>query len=792
MQFLEEDKEFFIICSKEDKKKIIDQMSCKNKLYHVHFFTMSKIKKKLFFDYSKECIYEVANYLKVKPSVAKVYIENLYYVEDKKYNNAKLDTLVSLKKYLDEKSLLIYDKYFLSYIQNKNFIVYNFSFFSKFQSRMLDCIKEYASVLFYEEEKKVYKPVVYHASTLEEEVEFVCNKISDLLFNGVDINKIKIVNVNQDYDYAVERLFGFYHIPICTNSSTSLLGTMIGKKFVVNYNRDISKTVEILKERYKDSECIHKIISICNDYNFVCDYDLVKDFILFDMKNTNIKQKEYKKAVHVTTIDSVEDDDYVFLMNFNLNAIPKFKKDEDFITDNLKPLVDLDLTYEENKQIAKKTTEQILNIKNLIITYKDKSTTGSFYPSNLIEDLNLEVKDATYDYKYSSLATKIKLAKKIDKLLKFGTKDEDMDVLFHNLKLSYNSYDNQFTGIDKNAFYDYINKDLKLSYSTLDTYNHCAFKYYLANVLKLDIYEETFITFIGSLFHFILEKGLKDKINIEDEVHFYIKRSERVLSLKEKFLLKKLVEELHFILKTIKEQLTHSKLKEMLLENKIEIKKERDISVVFKGFIDKICFKKIKDRTVVAIIDYKTGNTSIDLKNSIYGIGMQLPIYLYLASNYDKIKNVSFSGFYLQKIISEEVLLDDKKTLEEIKKDNLKLNGFSNSDIDILELFDDSYENSEVIKGMGLYKNGNFKTKKILSDEQIKNLIKITEGVIDNTIDHILEADFSINPKQIGDSDKDRIGCAYCKFKDICFVNHKDFVKLKKQEDLSFLGGEDE
>lgn len=789
MQFLEENQEMFIICSNAEKKKIIDFISRSSKMYNVHFFTMSEIRKKLFFDYSKEALYETSRYLKVKPAVAKIYMDNLYFVEDREYNNEKLDQLVDLKRRLDTLNLLSYDPYFLRYIEKKKVFVYNLPFLSKFELYMIDQIKKYAFVSFYEEEKKVSHPVVYHASTLEDEVEFVANRIGDLLMQGIDIHKIKIANIDENYYAALKRIFSFYHIPINMGDRTSLFGTQLGQDFIEHYSSSIDKTITYLQEKYTNEE-INKIISIVNNYNFVKDYDLVKDWIVFDLKNTYLREDLYKDAVNVVSIEEVLADDFVFLMNFNLNAIPKFKKDEDFITDSLKSHLHLDLTVEENKKIALKTKNQILNIKNLILTYKDKSMTMTYYPSNLIDDLSLQVEDATYPYQYSALATKIKLAKKMDKFIKYGSKDEDIDLLYSSFPIAYQSYDNQFTGIDKNDFYDYMHRDLKLSYSTLDAYNRCAFRYYLTSVLKLDIYEETFVTFIGSLFHFILEKGLTQDINITEEVGYFIKRSGKELSLKERFLLQKLVKELDFIIMTIKEQATHSQLKDLLLEDKIEIRKDREIPVVFKGFVDKICFKKIGDQTIVAIVDYKTGNTSIDLNNSVYGIGMQLPIYLYLAANCDKIENVSFAGFYLQKILSEEVLIDEKKSLEEIKKENLKLYGFSNSSIDILKCFDNSYEDSKVIRGMGLYKNGNFKTKKVLSNEQIKNLISLTENVVDHTIDSILQADFTINPKQIGSSEKDKLGCAYCKFRDICFVKQKDFVHLKKQEYLDFLGGD--
>ncbi len=786
MHFLEEYEELFILCSSEDKNKIVDYISRSKKIYNVHFFTMDSIKKKLFFDYSKECIYEVACYLKVKPSIAKVYIENLYYIEDKKYGNKKLDSLVSLKKYLNDLGLLIYDEYFSSYIKNKNFIIYNFSFLSKFESKIIDQIKKYSHVSFFEEQNKTYKPVVYHASTLEEEVEFVCNKISDLLSTGVDIHKIKIVNINKDYEASLKRTFEFYHIPLNMPHSTFLLGTSIGQEFLKNYSSNISDTISSLKEKY-NSDLMNQIISICNDYNFVTDYGLVKEFIIYDMKNCILSKPSFKDAIEIVSLSSVSEDDYVFLMNFNLNEIPKFKRDEDFITDSIKPLVQLDLIYEENKRIAAKVKKQILSIPNLIISYKDKSMTSSFFPSNLIHELSLEVKEATYEYKYSLLATKISLTKKLDQFIKFGHKDNKLSLLYNHISIPYQTYDNRFSGIKKEDFYDFINYDLKLSYSTLDNYNRCAFKYYLTHVLKLDIYEETFVTFIGSLFHYLLEKGLVNEINIAKEIEKFIHQKEKKLSIKEKFLLKKLEKEISFIISVIKEQMQHNHLKNFLFENKIEVKKEREISVVFKGFIDKICFQKVGNKTIVAIVDYKTGNASIDLRNSIYGIGMQLPIYLYLSKNYDKIENVVFAGFYLQKILGEENLIDDQKTVEEIKKEQLKLNGFSNCDPTILEWFDDTYIDSKVIQGMSVSHNGNFKTKKVLNNEQIDQLIDLTENVVNQMIDHILDADFAINPKQIGDTPKDRIGCAYCKFKDICFVNNRDFVKLKKQEDYSFL-----
>ena len=85
--------------------------------------------------------------------------------------------------------------------------------------------------------------------------------------------------------------------------------------------------------------------------------------------------------------------------------------------------------------------------------------------------------------------------------------------------------------------------------------------------------------------------------------------------------------------------------------------------VHFKGFIDKIMYKEYDGKTLLAIIDYKTGSADIDINNAVYGIGMQLIIYLYLISKSDLFDNYSCVGFYLQRILSGEVNIEKDKDL---------------------------------------------------------------------------------------------------------------------------------
>ena len=247
--------------------------------------------------------------------------------------------------------------------------------------------------------------------------------------------------------------------------------------------------------------------------------------------------------------------------------------------------------------------------------------------------------------------------------------------------------------------------------------------------------------------------------------------------------MKKLKEELRFIIDTINKQNSFNSLDKSLYENKVYINKEGNIKLTFMGIIDKLLYKEENNKTYLVIIDYKTGFPHTNLNNTIYGIDMQLPVYLYLAKE-GLFKNAEVIGFYLQKILNNEIIRDPKKTYEQQKEDNLKLLGYTIDEPELASKFDFSYTDSEVVKSLKFGQNGFYAYSKVLSEEKINKLIEIVKDNIDNAFDNILDAKFNINPKRVG---KDNIGCSFCKYSDICFMKEEDVVLLDEHNNLDFL-----
>lgn len=380
-------------------------------------------------------------------------------------------------------------------------------------------------------------------------------------------------------------------------------------------------------------------------------------------------------------------------------------------------------------------------------------------------------------YNYSNLSNKINLSKKLDNYVKYGEIDEDLNLLYSSYEdIDFMSFDNKFNGINKNNLPKFIKDKLILSYTSMDNYYSCSFKYYLKNILKLEEYEETFAAFIGSLFHYILSKCFFPDFNFDLEFNNYIKNKN--LNFKEKFYIKKLKEDLIFIINTIKKQYMHMNFDKALYEDEIFVNYDKSVKVTFKGYIDKILYKECNDYTYAVIIDYKTGNPDINLNNMIYGLNMQLPIYLYLTKNNKKLKNVKILGFYLQKILN-------KPKDEEKRENSLKLQGYSIDNENLLEIVDDTYENSEIIESLKKKKDGTYSTySKVISEDEIDKINSLTGKKIEEAIDDILNCKFDINPKK---SDKKIYGCEYCKFKDICYRTNNDIVTLKEYNNLDFI-----
>ena len=764
---------------------LIKKLSKTKKIVNIKFISLSEFKKKYFFDYSKEAIFYVSKKYDVIPEIAKIYIENLYFIDnDNHFTCEKVDFLGKLKKDLMDKSLIKEDVFFKNYLKEKTIILYELKHIDKLYTNAFSTLKTTNNIIEYNDNSKKTKKNLYRAKNKNEEVAFIASEIAKLIKLGIDINHIKLANVQDNYRFTVTRIFKDFNIPVDLNTGISINGTNIVNEFKSLYSNDLKVVFEVIKKMIctkEDKNVYDKLIEIVNSYNWCDDYSSVKDMIFTDIKNAKIKEKKLKNAVRLIDItdDIIDENDYVFLINFNQGVIPISKKDEDYLSDATKEKLGIDTSIDINVKKTSELREKISNISNLIVTASLHDLTSELYISNAYDEELFEDCKIDIDYTSSNSYNIKRLISAEDEYSKFGTITDEYRILkAHYDDFKYRTYDNTFKGIDKEELLKVLKGKLLLSYTSMNAYYECGFRYYLEQILRVNKYEENFENVLGTIFHNILSECFTNEHDFETLWIKNIEGSTYKFNDKEKFFLDKVKSELIFTIETIKKQMEYTALKNAVYERKIEIPINE--MVTFKGFIDKILYSDTEIGKIAAIIDYKTGNQDINLDNTYYGLGMQLPVYVYLLKHDDFFKDAQIGGFYLQRILNNEIDIEKRK-------ESLKLLGYSNGKIEILEKVDSTYENSKIIKSLRMGSNGFYAYSKLITDNELDRLTSLVKKKIDEASNEILKGNFKINPKEI---DGKIEGCKFCKFKDICYKTPKDSVKLKSVSKEYFLGGD--
>lgn len=774
------------------KTKVLTYINDNKILKSIKILSFNDLKKGLFFDYDTSATKAVMDYLNVSYAVANLHINNLYYLDECNINDNKIKKLLDLKNYLDNNNYLIKDPLFIELLKSKSHIyVFGFDYITLFNKHLLNIASKYIDVNVIDTYYHEYSHTAYEFKNNFDEISFVFESILKLIDEGVSLDKIYIANYTNDDAFVFRTLTNLTGLPIYLGSTTTLYSTNIGSYFLKNLSNNMERLLYKIRTKFDidenpENERVYTVLTNMLNSYYWCDgkYEDIKEIIEHDMQKRKIPSLHYDKEISLTNIiDNVfDDDEYVFLIGCNLGVIPKLKKDEDYIDDSIKPPY-LETTNVYNETIKSTIIKAIKNIKNLTITYSLGTPFKTCEKSFLLNDESITIKKMDdFVSNYSNSLNILNLSKSIDNKIKFNTDDKNLSLLFSNYKTNYKTYSNEFKGIDLKTLKEKIDNNFVFSYSNIVEYYKCPFRFYTNRILKIENYETDLSQFIGSLFHYVLENCLEDTSKINEVFKEYVDAHFHEIddTYKNKYFIESLRDEIKFLVDTIIEQQSHSKHTKTLYEHEIVIDVKRKINTKVKGFVDKILMLDNK----VLIVDYKTTSSqSIDSDLFEFGLSTQLPIYLYLLESISD--DIEVAGIYIQHILDLNQVYEPDKDLLEEKKKNLKLEGITFNNIDLISKFDDTYEKSQVIKSLSVTKDGSLKkSKSLMSIDERKELTDLMGNLIIKCIDNVSDGDFKINPIKI---EKHADGCDYCPYKDICFRKFKDFniqhIKTKRGDE---------
>ncbi len=751
----------YIITDKDTKKSLLvseDGISkCK-------FLTFEELRDILIFKIEDEALLYVYEKYKLPFSLIKEIFSYMYYVNSNN-ENEKIKLIEDIKNDLILNQLISFDEIKARTFKNKNIVFYNAKK-SKNIKYLFDLLKVNNNVSYYDEESKLL-PLVYKALNNDYEIQFVFQRIIDLLINGVAIEDIAICNVGKD-DYSILNKYqNIYNVSVNVPASGNVLNAkMVNDLFVnlTNYN-NLIEAVQKLNSN-DDSYIFGLIIDIINQYNLT-NYSIrtTVDFFKHILENKKYEPIIYDKAIKINDCNAR----YQFFINFNEGIAPTTIKDEGYLSSNDLKLLGLDSVDEMNKINLHALENTITTKEGLVLTYHHTKDGKIVNPSKLVSNLNLKVVDIKYEYGKSIVADKINLAAINENYNRYGVYNDVLDI--YDTSFLRDTYNHSFKFNNKAIFNEYLNKldKLTLSYTSMSNFFKCSFAYYLNKFLRLSEYEDTLGATLGQFAHKILEDSYNDDFNLEVNKDKYF---EVFKTSKEKFFGEIMFSLVKKVIEFNKESEERSALDQKMLEGNIDVKV--DELFTFNGRIDKMLYKLDGDNAYIAIIDYKTGGDKPSLNNLEDGLNLQLPSYIYLASNMDEFKDkkITIIGIYLQKINMANTDKDIKNTF--------KLEGYTINDKDVISILDPTFNNSKYIYGLKTNNDGSInKNSKVLTSDDFKKLKNIVADRIKDVVSNIYACNFKIAPIKMPGDKVD--ACKYCKFSDICFVQEDDYRKISEK-----------
>lgn len=361
---------------------------------------------------------------------------------------------------------------------------------------------------------------------------------------------------------------------------------------------------------------------------------------------------------------------------------------------------------------------------------------------------------------------------------------------FNNLLFIKNSSKHR---LSKETSEKLFGDNLYLSASKIETYNGCAFSYFCRYVLNISPLKKADLDNMqrGTIVHFIMEnvlrdfgKGIKDKNQheIEEMVNkymlIYLEDIEGVEYLKKPrfmFLYNMIAKMSLAVLLHIAEEFKICSFEPVDFE--LDISKNGDLplftlkfsdekTVKLNGKIDRVDkLKGVAGDNFIRIVDYKTGSKEFHLPDILYGLNMQMLVYL------SAVKTLGSDRF--GEVTPAGILYKPSKRSVQKEGENKSL-GFAMNGMIV---------NTEEVKlGMDSTNSGKFAPKDtgkarkgnpIISAEDFETVLEYVNIKICDTATKMTDGIFDINPLQSSGYS----ACKYCDFSQVCGIEKVEEIK---------------
>ena len=316
--------------------------------------------------------------------------------------------------------------------------------------------------------------------------------------------------------------------------------------------------------------------------------------------------------------------------------------------------------------------------------------------------------------------------------------------------------------------------NLNMSATKFDTFNRCKFSFfckYGLNAKKLQSADFDVLQ-RGTIVHYVLEKIITvhkenikdfDKQKLDSLCELYINEYldlvdgfRTVFTAKHKFLISKITRSLKEVVYHLSKEFAQSDFKPIACE--LKIGGQDGIPLKFSyaggeinvfGSIDRVD----EYNGFIRIVDYKTGSKSFKLPDILFGLNLQMLIYLYAVIRADSKTDDKAAGI---------LYMPSKRDLN---NEGMAMNGLLRGDKQLITAMEKE-NNGEFVPHLSINKDGSISktANSFITDNEFSKIFDYIEKLMNNVGNSISSGDISVKPVD----GRESAACDYCDYKSVC------------------------
>lgn len=345
--------------------------------------------------------------------------------------------------------------------------------------------------------------------------------------------------------------------------------------------------------------------------------------------------------------------------------------------------------------------------------------------------------------------------------------------------------------ISEKAAEGFFGDALSLSASRIESFFRCPFQYFCRYGLKArermpaEINAMQYGTIMHDIFEKVFSRDLEEVKNWTEtellrriELYIAAYAEERLggmdgLDGRERYRLRRLAMSAVILVRHVCEELAQSKFQPAALEMNIgteiaplKIRSAEGHMVSVSGIIDRVDVLPDAHEGYARVVDYKTGQKDFHLADVVYGLNMQMLVYLAALVSSGRYRP---AGILYTPLAAVSVTVDPSAESDEIKKEqdkSLRMNGMVLSDPEIIRAMEDAAKGKFIPASIGA--KGDVRGSAV-NAQDMDMLLQYCQRLIATMADRLCRGEIGAAPMT-----KRGSPCAYCAYAYVCGQAQED------------------